>query len=203
MNAKLSTENATIQFEATLVTISDWTILQVPEDESAKLSSRGQVSTDVTIRGHSFQIVLEPDGRWSHWCKVTPEMRATAGVKSGDTVTVVITQRSDWPEPTVPDDFVVALASAPDNVQAMWHDITPMARWEWIRWVNATREQSTRDRRVEVSISKMKSGKRRPCCFNLAACTDPDLSRSGRLMQPNDYCHDTGKSLLGSDYRLH
>ena len=58
-----------------------------------------------------------------------------------------------------------------------------MARWE-VRWVNATPNADTRKRRVEVSISKMKSGKRRPCCCNLAACTDPDLSRSGRLIEP-------------------
>jgi hypothetical protein len=32
---------------------------------------------------------------------------------------------------------------------------------------------------VGVSISKMQSGKRRPCCFNLAACTNPDLSKNG------------------------
>jgi hypothetical protein len=37
-----------------------------------------------------------------------------------------------------------------------------------------------------VSISKMKSGKRRPCCFNLAACTDPDLSKNGRLLELKD-----------------
>jgi hypothetical protein len=31
----------------------------------------------------------------------------------------------------------------------------------------------------------MKSGKRRPCCFNLSACTDPELSRNGRLLEPS------------------
>ena len=43
-----------------------------------------------------------------------------------------------------------------------------------------------RSRRVDVSISKMNSGKRRPCCFNLSACTDPDLSKNGRLLEPGD-----------------
>jgi len=43
-----------------------------------------------------------------------------------------------------------------------------------------------RGRRVDVSISKMNSGKRRPCCFNLSACTDPDLSKNGRLLEPED-----------------
>jgi hypothetical protein len=40
-----------------------------------------------------------------------------------------------------------------------------MARSEWVRWVQATRNPQTRQRRVEVSISKMDGGKRRPCCF--------------------------------------
>ena len=34
------------------------------------------------------------------------------------------------------------------------------------------------------SISKMRSGKRRPCCFNLAAGTDPDLPKNGKLINP-------------------
>jgi Domain of unknown function (DUF1905) len=30
---------------------------------------------------------------------------------------------------------------------------------------------------------KFRSGKRRPCCFDLAACTDPDLSKNGVLAE--------------------
>ena len=59
-----------------------------------------------------------------------------------------------------------------------------MARWEWVRWINATKNPDTRRRRVEVTISKMKDGKRRPCCFNLASCTDPQLASSGKLRVP-------------------
>ena len=92
----------------------------------------------------------------------------------------------DWPEPSVPQDLAAALAAAPQKIQDLWNKITPMARWEWVRWVNATENPDTRRRRVDVSISKMKSGKRRPCCFNLSACTDPDLSKNGRLLEPVD-----------------
>jgi hypothetical protein len=56
-----------------------------------------------------------------------------------------------------------------------------MARWEWVRWIKATKNPQTRQRRVEVGISKLRSGKRRPCCFDLASCTDPDLSKNGIL----------------------
>jgi hypothetical protein len=52
-----------------------------------------------------------------------------------------------------------------------------------VRWINATKNPEARRRRVEVGISKLRSGKRRPCCFNLAACTDPDLSKNGKLVE--------------------
>ena len=83
----------------------------------------------------------------------------------------------------MPRDLAAALAAAPGTIRDLWREITPMARWEWVRWVNATQNPDTRQRRVEVTISKMESGKRRPCCFNLAACTDPNLSRSGKLIE--------------------
>ena len=57
-----------------------------------------------------------------------------------------------------------------------------MARWEWVRWVGATKNPQTRERRVEVSIDKLRNGKRRPCCFDLSSCTDPELSKSGKLI---------------------
>src|SRR6266852_4662586 len=106
-----------------------------------------------------------------------------AALSSGDTATLPIEALKDWPEPNVPQDLETALAAAPQKIQDLWKGITPMARWEWVRWVNATPNPDTRKRRVEVSISKMKSGKRRPCCFNLAACTDPNLSKNSRLIE--------------------
>jgi uncharacterized protein YdeI (YjbR/CyaY-like superfamily) len=115
--------------------------------------------------------------------RVDGKVQKAAASVAGSTATVEIEPREDWPEPNVPQDLKTALAAAPQRIQALWKDMTPMARWEWVRWVNATRDPETRKRRVDVSISKMKSGKRRPCCFNLAACTDPNLSKNGRLIE--------------------
>ena len=173
-----------IRFDAALYTIDKWTILRLPEEASGKLPSRGQVAVQGTINGHGFQTVLEPDGYLGHWMRIDGELQQTAALSAGDTATLEIEPRKDWPEPNVPQDLEAALAAAPKNIQDLWEDITPMARWEWVRWVNATGNPDTRKRRVEVSVSKMKSGKRRPCCFNLAACTDPNLARSGRLIDP-------------------
>src|SRR5690349_18764147 len=162
----------TIRCEAILLAIDKSTILRLPEKASGALPSRGQVAVQGTINGHEFETVLEPDGYMGHWMRVDGKLRQTAALSPGDTVTLEIASRNAWPEPKVPKDLETALAEAPERIQDLWHDITPMARWEWVRWVNATPNPDTRKRRVGVTISKMKSGKRRPCCFNLAACTD-------------------------------
>ena len=178
------TRVATIRFDAPLYTIDKSTVLRLPEKANVKLPSRGQVAVQGTINGHQFQTVLEPDGNFGHWMRIDRKLQERAALSAGDSATLEIESVKDWPEPSVPQDLKTALAAAPRKIQDLWREITPMARWEWVRWVNATPNPDTRKRRVEVSISKMKSGKRRPCCFNLAACTDPNLSRSGRLIQP-------------------
>mgnify|MGYP001191869644 CR=1 FL=1 len=174
----------TITFDATLSTVNKCTILRLPEKASEKLPSRGQVAVRGRLNGREFQTVLEPDGCSGHWMRVDDKLQQAAEVRAGDTATVDIESTKDWPEPDVPHDLETALAAAPQKIQEVWKDITPMARWEWVRWVNATNNPETRKRRVEVSISKMNSGKRRPCCFNLSACTDPQLSRNGKLFAP-------------------
>jgi Domain of unknown function (DUF1905)/Bacteriocin-protection, YdeI or OmpD-Associated len=178
------TEGAAIRFDATLSVIGTSTVVRLPEAASKDLPSRGQVAVHGTINGARFQTVLEPDGNSGHWMRVDDRLRHAAGISAGDTAALRIEVTRDWPEPSVPPDLAAALTVAPQQIQNMWNEITPMARWEWVRWVNATKNPDTRRRRVEVSISKMESGKRRPCCFNLSACTDPDLSKNGRLPGP-------------------
>ena len=171
-----------IRFEAQEQRIGRWTILRLPQNASTKLPSRGQVAVKGVLNRHAFQAVLEPDGRRGHWLKVDGKLRQALALSEGGTVTLEVEPAQDWPEPDMPKDFQAALADAPD-ITALWESITPMARWEWVRWINATKNPQTRRRRVQVGISKLRSGKRRPCCFDLAACTDPDLSKNGRLIE--------------------
>jgi hypothetical protein len=142
---------------------------------------RGQVAVRTSIRGHDFVTVVEPDGRGGHWIRVDVALQRVAGVSPGDAAELTLEVSPAWPEPNVPADLAAALAAAPAEIRDAWQDITPMARWEWVRWVQATSDPQTRQRRVEVSISKLDSGKRRPCCFDLSSCTDPNLARSGKL----------------------
>jgi Bacteriocin-protection, YdeI or OmpD-Associated/Domain of unknown function (DUF1905) len=180
------TKETAIRFGATVSAIGTSIVVQLPATASKRLPSRGQVAVRGTINGVGFQTVLEPDGNSGHWMRVDDTLQRSAGIGAGDAAALDIEVTRDWPEPSVPTDLAAALAGAPQKIQDLWNEITPMARWEWVRWVNATKNPDTRTRRVEVSISKMQGGKRRPCCFNLSACTDPDLSQNGRLLKPGD-----------------
>ena len=178
-------ESAPIRFEAELSTIDDISLVRLPVSASEQLPSRGQVAVHATVNGHPLETVVEPDGRRGHWVRVDRVLQQVAGIGPGDTAELTLEVAPDWPEPEVPEDLAAALAAAPATIRDVWDDNTPLARWEWVRWVQATRNQVTRQRRVEVSISKMDRGKRRPCCFDLSSCTDPELARSGKLREPS------------------
>jgi len=147
------------------------TLLRLPKSASAKLPSRGMVMVEGTINGTRFQAPLEPDGEGSHLLVVDKTLRKASG--AGDTVTLAIEPSAHWPEPKVPGDLKKTLAADP-RAQATWKDITVMARWDWIRWVNEAKQPETRKRRIESIYSRFKAGKRRPCCFDRSQCTLSD-----------------------------
>ena len=153
----------------------------MPKTASAKLPSRGQVMVKGTINDIAFQDALEPDGKGSHWLKIDTTMQKSAGAKPGTDAALVIESTKEWPEPKIPADLRAALDTNPQTA-AVWEAVTPMARWEWIRWINSTKVPETRKRRIETTCSKLMSGLRRPCCFNRSVCCVADVSKNGVLL---------------------
>jgi bacteriocin resistance YdeI/OmpD-like protein/uncharacterized protein DUF1905 len=168
--AKLQETKSTIRFSAKLFRpkatekIGSWTLLTLPKNASAKLPSRGMTMVEGTINGFPFRAVLEPNGKGSHWLRVNKAMHDAAGADAGDTVTVEITRAGEEPEIRVPMDLRNALAAAP-LAQALWADITPIARRDWILWISSAKQPETRRRRIEKACDMLASGKRRVCCF--------------------------------------
>ena len=71
-------------------------------------------------------------------------------------------------EARVPTDLRKALAAAP-RAKVKWHDLTPIARRDFISWIDSAKQQETRKRRVETACSMLAAGKRRPCCYTIVS----------------------------------
>jgi len=142
-----------------------WTFLNLPKDASAKLPSRGMTTVEGTINGFAFRATLEPDGQKSHWLKVNRKLREAAGADAGDVVTLELAPSAEELEPKVPTDLRKALAAAP-KARALWSDITPIARRDWIHWIASAKQPETRARRVDNACAMLAAGKRRVCCFD-------------------------------------
>jgi hypothetical protein len=152
-----------------------WNFLILPKNASAKLPSRGMTAIEGTINGFPFQATLEPDGQKSHWLKVNRKLSKSAGADAGDIVTLEIAPAGKDTEPEVPTDLRKALAAAP-KARALWSDITPIARRDWIQWVTSAKQPETRTRRIKNACSMLAAGKRRVCCFDRSGFYTKSLS---------------------------
>jgi hypothetical protein len=78
----------------------------------------------------------------------------------------------------LPADLRKALAGAPKALAA-WEDITPLARNEWICWVEAVKTPEVRTRHIKRTVTELQQGKRRPCCW--IGC----IHRSDKKLSPS------------------
>jgi uncharacterized protein YdeI (YjbR/CyaY-like superfamily) len=64
----------------------------------------------------------------------------------------------------LPGDLAEGLTSSDVALEA-WLDITPLARNEFICWVEEAKQQKTRERRIRRTREELEDGMRRPCCW--------------------------------------
>ncbi len=64
----------------------------------------------------------------------------------------------------LPADLQKALLSSKRALD-VWEDITPLARNEWICWVQSVKKEETRREHVRRVPEELIGGKRRPCCW--------------------------------------
>jgi uncharacterized protein YdeI (YjbR/CyaY-like superfamily) len=64
----------------------------------------------------------------------------------------------------LPADLAETLQLHPAAL-ATWADITPLARNEWICWIESAKKPETRRKRIAWGCENLSEGKRRPCCW--------------------------------------
>ncbi len=64
----------------------------------------------------------------------------------------------------LPTDLSTALNQSV-QVVALWESLTPIARNEYICWVEDAKKLETRQKRIGRTVESLLEGKRRPCCW--------------------------------------
>jgi uncharacterized protein YdeI (YjbR/CyaY-like superfamily) len=65
---------------------------------------------------------------------------------------------------TVPADVRTALMASPRSL-AVWNDLTPLSRNEWICWIVSVKKAEARIHHIKRMCAEFVEGKRRPCCW--------------------------------------
>ena len=81
------------------------------------------------------------------------------------------------------EDLQAAISSDPSTL-ALWQNLTPLGRNDFICWVDDAKLAKTRKRRIERTCEEMRGCKRRPCCW--AGCIHRTDKVPGRWQQAVD-----------------
>ena len=175
-------KNNQLKFKTTVKDLGGSYIIVLPKSVSSKLPSRGINMVNVKVGNNSFVTLLEPDGIGSHWFILKDRFLKNLDSKMLNFTLELVT---NWPEPNIPSDINNKLKIDSD-LNTIWNSLTTQARWDFLRWINETSNKNTRKGRIDKMINMLKSGKRRPCCFNRTKCCFPGLSKNGLLMLQDD-----------------
>ena len=144
----------------------EWAFVVLPKDASATLPRRGRTSVDGSLNGQPFSaLLLEPDGRKSHWLRIDKALMAASDTAPDDVAEFEIMPVAQEPEPQTPEDLRKALQASPEAL-ATWQATTTLARVDWIHWVVTAKQAKTRAKRINDALDKLASGEKRVCCFD-------------------------------------
>ena len=71
--------------------------------------------------------------------------------------------------------------TAKAEIFALWKNLTPLGRNEFICWVDDAKQAATRARRIQRTCEELREGKRRPCCW--AGCIHRTDKAPGKWQQ--------------------
>ena len=64
----------------------------------------------------------------------------------------------------MPSDLAIALKET-DAITKLWESLTPIARNEFICWIEDAKQEKTRTKRIGRAVEELREGKKRPCCW--------------------------------------
>lgn len=138
---------------------------KVPAVISKSHLRKGRITANVAVGKSSFDALFEPDGKLGHWFKIPERVLKAEKLSEGDSVDFQITLLAEQPEPDLPPSFKKLLNSS-DSAQATWAQATPLAKIDWVHWIESAKQAETRRKRERDAIDMLEHGKKRVCCFD-------------------------------------
>ena len=77
----------------------------------------------------------------------------------------------------LPTDLANALTEEKDVV-ILWENLSPIARNEFICWIEDAKQEKTRAKRIKRTVEELLEGKKRPCCW--AGCIHRTDKKPGK-----------------------
>ena len=79
-----------------------------------------------------------------------------------------------------PADLANALTKT-KTISGIWESLTPIARNEFICWVEDAKQENTRARRINRTLEELLDGQKRPCCW--VGCIHRTDKKPGKWQQ--------------------
>lgn len=151
---------ATLSFSAVVERLPGdelWTILIMPFDVEQVFGTSGSVRVRGTLNGVPFRRSIHPRGDGRHFMMLNRQMREEAGMEVGEPVQVVLEQDTGERTVEVPPDLAKAL-DADAAIGEVYARLAHSRRFEFVRWLNQTKNPETRQRRIARILEMVAAG---------------------------------------------
>ena len=132
--------------------------LNAPFDVIKVFGTRARVPVRGTINGFAFRSSLMPMGG-CHGMAINKSMRHGAGVKAGDTVSVVM-ERDEGKRIVEAPALLKKEMGKSKTAQAKWEKLSFMNKKEIALSISSAKQEETRRRRLAKAMDILKTGKK-------------------------------------------
>jgi len=131
--------------------------IEVPPAVVAALGTSKRPPVRATIAGYTYRSsVASMRGRFM--LPISAAVRASAGVRAGDEVDVVLALDTEPREVTVPPDLAAAL-DADARARSSFDALSYSHRLRWVLSVDGAKTTATRERRIAKAVETLREGR--------------------------------------------
>ncbi len=147
-----------VSFDTTILQTGNNTGICVPEEIVEKLEAGKKPPVIVTVNNYTYRNTIAVMGG-KFMISVSAEIRAKAGVKGGDQVTVELELDTEPREVTLPPDFKEALDKNP-GAKKFFEALSYSNKQRYLLPIGQAKTEETRQRRIEKAVNDLSEGKK-------------------------------------------